>query len=166
SGVLRHMVHTRHPWVHAVFVNPGDVPETNLAYAKELVAHMPTPVVETYEPDTPLSDDDRVRIEEGGDARRAVYQRRKIPLLHNAVAAHGAHAILYGAHFDQNAGRRRQNRFPIVNPDTTGLIRVYPLWFKDDQYAGEYLIRNDLPVHPDGLPGGERFACGLHDDVP
>ena len=166
SGVLFHLIHTRQPWLRAVFVNPGDVPETNLQYAKVLSDRMPTPVVKRYEPDTPLSDADREKIAAGGDARREVYERRKLPLIHRAVAEHAAHAILYGARFDQNEGRRRQNRFPIVNMTREGLVRVYPVWFKDDHFMGAYLIRHDLPVHPDGLPGGERFACGLHDDLP
>jgi len=162
SIVLLHMVHWMFPDIRAIFVNPGDIPLTNLEYAKTVKGYLPKLKVKEYEPDAPLSEEDRLAISRGGKDRLEVYSRRKLPLMRKALEEHGAKAILYGARFDQNLGR---SRFSIVKPDEKQVMRIYPSLYREERDHQQYIIQHDLPVHPDGMPGGERAGCGLHDDT-
>jgi 3'-phosphoadenosine 5'-phosphosulfate sulfotransferase (PAPS reductase)/FAD synthetase len=160
SGKLLDEVHSKYPWIPAIFVDPGDVPATNYAYAETIAKRMPNLVIRKYENDTPLSDADRLAIESGGAARLEVYARRKLPLIRRAADEHWAQAIMYGRRFDQLEPEER-SRFRVVNQDERKLVRVYPSLYTSDNEVFQWIMDSDL-MHPDGLPEGIRTNCGTH----
>lgn len=158
SAVLLHLVATKLPGTPVLFVDPGDVPERNRAYAETLRKHLGFEVY-TYEPYEALTSEDRARLGESESARQDVYARRKLEPMDRALREHGVRAIMHGIRADQNA--YRATRAPL-EPRADGIVRVYPLLAMTASAVGRYLAEHGLPLHPDGLPQGVRFECGLH----
>ena len=159
SGVLIHIVFKllglRLP---LFFIDPGDTPLSNLAYGAMLCDEFGIPCLYHF-PLPPATKEEREQLRAGGAARLEAYKRLKVAPFESVMRGNGYAAVLHGARADQADDRN----FSVLEPrDDGSFVQVYPLVGMSNVDAGAHLLRYDLPVHPDGLPGGGRKGCGIH----
>lgn len=162
SAILLFEVLRRYPNTEVVFVDTEVEDITSPAdrkYVTELQQRLDF-FLNKYYPRFFPSEEHRNILRSGtDDEKRAVLKLLKNEPLARAMREPHRKIVLFGV---RELDSPERSTFPALARHPDGYWTGYPMlrWFEDSPEA--YYRRNELPVHPDGLPAPRPFTCSLH----